>query len=131
MGFYLTVIPNVIEVYLEYRHLHSDFKTRDLYELGVRVTDTLLFEVKTIRDAHILLQKDRTDYTTNIVYIIISGWGGSRSAIYIKGENVENNYDINLLSPYEYRYIISNINFRFKQNNFKMYHSLFYGVVFI
>jgi hypothetical protein len=79
---------DIVEVYQKPTY-RADFKSVDLFEMGVRVMNYFRFSVKTKRDAHVLLQNKRTDFTNDVYKVIIAGWGGGKSIIFHAGKSVE------------------------------------------
>jgi hypothetical protein len=79
---------DIIEVYQKSTY-RADFQSVDLFEMGVRVLNHFRFAVKTKRDAHVLLQNKRTDFTKDRYLVIIAGWGGGKSVIHYAGKGVE------------------------------------------
>lgn len=70
----------VLEIYQKATY-RADFQSVDLFEMGVRLTNTFRFAVKTRKDAHVKLQNKRTDFTNDVYLLIIAGWGGGKSVI--------------------------------------------------
>ena len=62
---------------------HPDYSLVDVYGEGVRLAGkkSITFTVRANNDAHVLLQKDRFDYTNNVVEIVIGGWSNTKSVI--------------------------------------------------
>ncbi|XP_060593777.1 fibropellin-1-like, partial [Ruditapes philippinarum] len=60
-----------------------DYSRHDPYADGIRISSvtSLTFQVKGRNDAHVLLQNDRNNYRTNVIEIVIGGWGNSQSVI--------------------------------------------------
>lgn len=104
LPFYLA--NETIEFYQASEGVNKNFKKHDLFELGVRVKDTFVFQVKTKHDAHVLLQNKRDVYESSAYLVIIGGWGNKRSIIEEinagSADRVEN-YDIDLLSMSSFR----------------------------
>jgi hypothetical protein len=87
MFFMYIAETDIIEVYQKSTY-RADFQSVDLFEMGVRVLNHFRFAVKTRKDAHVLLQNKRTDFTNRYI-VIIAGWGGGKSVIHYAGKGVE------------------------------------------
>ncbi|XP_053408178.1 uncharacterized protein LOC123560994 isoform X2 [Mercenaria mercenaria] len=93
----------IVDIYQKPEAYIPDFKSHDLYEMGVRPIDTFRFSVKTKHDAHILLQNKKTDFTDDVYLVIIGGWGGTKSTI-SRASDIIYYEQTGLLSQYEYRW---------------------------
>lgn len=69
--------------YCPYRSGGVYYPQFDLYNDGVKVNQmtSFRFQTKGRNDAHLLLQYDRNNYYSNVIEIVIGGWGNSQSVI--------------------------------------------------
>ncbi|XP_060583963.1 neurogenic locus notch homolog protein 2-like [Ruditapes philippinarum] len=84
-----------------------DYTRHDPYADGIRVNTrtSLTFQVKGRNDAHVLLQNDRNNYRTNVIEIVIGGWGNSQSVIRNSQQGTNRvSYSGSVLSSSSYRW---------------------------
>ncbi|KAL4219909.1 hypothetical protein ACF0H5_020321 [Mactra antiquata] len=69
--------------YCPYRSGGVNYPQYDLYADNIRVdtVTSITFQTKGRNDAHVLLQRDRNNYYSNVIEVVIGGWGNSQSVI--------------------------------------------------
>ena len=81
------VLPNNtnadLTYYSPYRPNTVNYEQFDLYADGIKgdLLTSIVFQTKGKNDAHILLKQDRTDFTSNVIEIVLGGWGNTKSVI--------------------------------------------------